>query len=650
MIRKVMYLVVVGVLLLGLTVIPVQAATPEDIEASIEAGLAWLVGVGQDMDPLSPYYGSWEGAGSREAGTGLALYKLCDRAYELGYESPFDPEYEYSGNVTLGFTWLFNHLLIVPVSIQDHTSGATGTLDDPDTRVNGKGVMGTGVYESYHTGIMLTAIAASGTPDRTNEGGLDVDGDVVVDTYQEIAQDMVDFLAFAQVDPSVNWDGDMQEGGWDYVAVDNGAGGSGWQGDQSNSGYVVLGLAEAEAFGCTVPDWVKTELNWWIDWVQDDVTGGSCYSYPNDGVGMNILKTGNLLLEMRFVGDTPDTPRVVDALAYLSSNWTNPAGWWPDNGWKSGNPGVVASDYQTMFCIMKGLEYMGIPPDGIPGVADWYMDFADAIIAEQDNATGKWLLPGNWEGSDENVINAEWALLTLEKIAPPSTPIEVTKDYRYTNVCFEKDNDLDGLFNEDPIDFDGEGNPIDNDGDDLYNEDPVDCPMGTYLGDELPMDDNNYVLEAVIHPRNNKVLRYNPGQYYAVSTVNVIIDVEVLTIEEDWSDCCNISVLNPPSGGGSVVIVQVGPGDAVAYQIFDAMSDAIAVNATACTATATLEDVAAGTIIYMYVKFGPALKGQPWVGPYGPCVNYNRASVVEEPTVPEDWIEASANLTLVVKD
>ena len=173
--------------------------------------------------------------------------------------------------------------------------------------------------------------------------------------------------------------------------------------------------------------------------------------------------------------------------------------------------------------------------------------------------------------------------------------------------------------------------------------------METYLGDELSMDGDNYVLEAVIHPRNNKVLRYNPGQYYAVSTVNVIIDVEVLTIMEDWSDCCNISALNPPNGGGSVVIVQVGPGDAVAYQIFDAMSDAIAVNATACTATATLEDVAAGTIIYMYVKFGPALKGQPWEGPYGPCVNYNRASVVEDPTVPEDWIEASANLTLVAQ-
>ena len=413
---------------------PVHGATPEEIEASIEAGLTWLV-AHQNMNPLDPDYGSWTGAGLREPGTSFALYKLCDRAYELGYESPFDPEYEYSANVADGFTWLFNHLLIVPISVQDHTAGATGTLDDPDTRVNGKGVgvMGAGWYESYYTGFMLTAIAASGTPGRTNEGGLDVDGDGVVDTYQEIAQDIVDFLAFAQVDPSLDHAGNTKEGGWDYVAVDNGAGGTGWQGDQSNSGYVVLGLAEAEAFGCTVPDWVKTELNWWIDWVQDDVTGGSWYSYPDDWIGRNILKTGNLILEMGFVGDTADTPRVVDALAYLSGNWDNPAGWPPDNGWKSGNPGVVASDYQTMFCIMKGLEYMGVPHDGISGVADWYMDFADAIIAEQDSILGAWLLPGNWEGSDENVLNAEWALLTLEKTAPPPPLIVDIKPMSWPN-------------------------------------------------------------------------------------------------------------------------------------------------------------------------------------------------------------------------
>ncbi|MBA7571633.1 hypothetical protein ES708_13399 [subsurface metagenome] len=163
--------------------------------------------------------------------------------------------------------------------------------------------------------------------------------------------------------------------------------------------------------------------------------------------------------------------------------------------------------------------------------------------------------------------------------------IEVDKDYRYTNVCFEKDNDGDGLFSEDPIDG------IDNDLDGLVDEDDVDCPSGTNLGYLLPMSaEGNYTLEAVIHPKNNKVRSYNPGQYYAVSTVNVLVDVDELIIVEDWSACTDppISVLNPKKGGGSVVIVQVGPGDDVAYQILNATSDAVTI--TGNTATAVLDN------------------------------------------------------------
>lgn len=430
--RKIISILVVVGLLVGLLAFPVQAATDEEIEGSIEAGLAWLVAQQDTSGGVND--GSWIGYSSREAGTGLALYKLCDRAYELEYESPFDPAYEYSSNVLAGFTWLFNQLQIADISNQDHTSGASGTMDDPDTRDNDKGVCSAynSYRETYYTGIFLAAIAASGTPDRLNEGGIDVDGNTVADTYQEIAQDMVDFLAFSQVDPVVGgYSGQIQEGGWDYLHVDNGAGGSSWKGDQSNSGYAVLGLAEAQAFGCTVPDWVKTELSWWVDYVQDDTDFGSWYSYPGDGIGKNILKTGNLILEMTLAGDAPDTARMVNALEYLENNWANAVGWPPNNGWKSSDSTMYASDYQTIFCIMKGLEYAGIDTFGDPAI-DWFEEFSDAIVAEQDVVSGGWLLPGSWEGS-ESVINTEWALLTLEKVAPPTPMIEVSVDIKPTS-------------------------------------------------------------------------------------------------------------------------------------------------------------------------------------------------------------------------
>jgi len=240
--------------------------------------------------------------------------------------------------------------------------------------------------------------------------------------------------------------------------------------------------------------------------------------------------------------------------------------------------------------------------------------------------------------------------------------IEVDKDYRYTNVCFERDNDLDGWFNEDPVNFEIDGiTPIDDDDDGLFNEDDIDCPLGSYLGDLLPMDNGNYVVEAVIHPKNNKVRSYNPGQYYAVSTVTVLDDVDTLTIMEDWDDCDEISTLNPRNGGGCVVIVQVGgeingapvPDPSAAYQIMDADSEDVTISGN--TATAVLEDVKAGTIILMYVKFGPGLKGQPWDPPndhYGPCENLNWASVLADPDPeePGDWVEASANLIVVEKE
>ena len=391
----------------------VSAATEEDIELSILDGVAWLVAQ-QNTNLADPNFGSWNAYGGQlEAGTGLALYKLCDRAYELDYESPFDPAYAYHQNVIDGFNWLFNHLFIINLSLQDHTAGATGTIDDPDTNGNGIGVCGTGSYSTYNTGILLAAIASSLTFDRVVN---DLSSPVNGWTYGQIAQDMVDYLAYAQVDPSVDPAGFTVEGGWDYYPVNNGAGGSGWQGDQSNSGYAVLGLGEAQDFGCIIPDWVKTELNWWIDWVQDDVDGdtndgGSWYSYPGDGIGVNILKTGNLIFQMSFIGDTEDTQRVIDATDYMVVHWNDASGVNQPPGW-NGTP----AEYQAMFCAMKGLTYININTfDSI----DWFEDFSDVIVAQQDKTPGPTY--GSWQsgaGRGGPVILTEWALLTLERVAP----------------------------------------------------------------------------------------------------------------------------------------------------------------------------------------------------------------------------------------
>jgi len=377
------------------------AATPAEIEAAITAGINWLAAQ-QDVN------GYWEddSSGNKGGTTGLAVLKLEDRAYELGYSSPFDPVYPYSQNVEDGLAYLFSEANSISISNQP--------AGDPDTDGDGIGVyVDSGDWaRTYETGIAMMAIAASRTPNRiVNSPGSPVNGW----TYKQVLQDMVDYLAFGQVDNDPN--DPNGRGGWDYT--DDDPNGPAMWSDNSNSGYAVLGLAYAEAalygFNCVIPAFVKSELNIWIDYIQNDVDGDPCdggsgYNTPNDWV--NVLKTGNLIFEMTFFGDSPAVQRVQDALDYLGRTWNDPT---RDPGWKGDPCEPNRPHYQAMYCIMKGLEYAGIDTIDVNGSpTDWYAEFADAIVSNQD-VNGSWP-QDEWGGKE---LATDWALLTLEKTAPP---------------------------------------------------------------------------------------------------------------------------------------------------------------------------------------------------------------------------------------
>lgn len=562
------------------------AATEQQIEESIEAGITWLV----DQQLAD---GSWrfnlysQGTPS----TCFALIKLQDRAFELGFDSPFDEGYAYSANVLHGWQYVLSgdRTKMQDLSVQ--------TQGDPDTNGNGYGVYFQ--YDNYHTnytaGICLMALAGVGDLDRPNDGSLDFDGGGVVDTYGELIQETVDWLAFSQSD------GGTARGGWYYYAHDKYAGPA----DNSHTGYVTMGLAAAQGCNATVPDFVKDELEFWIAYIQN-ANGGSGYGDPSDWV--NVLKTGNLLFEIKFVDEGLADPslatRFENALAYIEDNWHVPGNnyWRGEVNAEGWGYDAYPAKYQAMFAVMKGLEYsnmhlIDLDADGNRD-DDWFNqepplaepeDFASVLVGEQ-NPDGSWPVC-SW-GND--VLCTTWALLTLEKIAPESDPFEVTvtKDYRYTAVCFERDNDGDGEFNEDPVNFtytygiDGsliDKQPINDDGDELFNEDPVDCDPSD-AGYELPMtgeDPEAYTVEAVLK-KNGKVTGYNPGQYYAVSRLeicrhNPTIETVVVTFDENYRQCtCGdypLSERSPKQGGGSVVVVEVV--DGVPYQIYDANSGVV---------------------------------------------------------------------------
>jgi len=64
---------------------------------------------------------------------------------------------------------------------------------------------------------------------------------------------------------------------------------------------------------------------------------------------------------------------------------------------------------------MKGLVAQGVETIDVGGPVDWFDEIADHILATQ-NPDGSW--PGDYWGVDE-LLATEWALLALEKIAPP---------------------------------------------------------------------------------------------------------------------------------------------------------------------------------------------------------------------------------------
>jgi hypothetical protein len=376
------------------TCVNATAATDEEIQAAIDAGLAWLAAQ-QNPD------GSF-GAVRPVAKTGLAVKKFMHDAILRGYDSPFHPDYMYHEVVEDGLDYIFQFAVVVPITAQP--------AGDPDTDGDGLGVAFLDPGTTYETGIALMVISESTEPDRVVGDGSAVSGW----TYHDVAVDVMNWLAWVQVDAPSQW-----RGGWRY--------GDGYDtADQSNSGYATLGLAFFEAsppsgFGLTVPAFVKAEMGdpgYWVDWIQNDVgvgdpqyDGGSGYDHP-DGV-VNILETGNLLFEMAWYGDGVSTQRVQDAIDYIVRAWNlsavAPGGdWTAHQGWMG--------CYQAMFTMMKGLEAFQI--DMIDSI-DWFDEVSTYIVTNQ-HANGSWgPCFWDWYAGNDGILSTCWALLTLQKVTIP---------------------------------------------------------------------------------------------------------------------------------------------------------------------------------------------------------------------------------------
>ncbi len=125
-------------------------------------------------------------------------------------------------------------------------------------------------------------------------------------------------------------------------------------------------------------------------------------------------------------------------------------------------------------------------------------------------------------------------------------------------------------------------------------------------------DDGKQTVSAVIHPKNGKITSYNPGQYYAVTKVTANEPLDRLWIFEDDRDCTGepgISKMNPKKvPGGAYVALMCGE------QTIDlsdelAESGALRINDDGFV-EAHVEDVPAGCMVFLGVKYSPGLKGE----------------------------------------
>jgi hypothetical protein len=230
-------------------------------------------------------------------------------------------------------------------------------------------------------------------------------------------------------------------------------------------------------------------------------------------------------------------------------------------------------------------------------------------------------------------------------------PIDVDKRWTFTNrvllVCETPESTLvkgecqldDGTVVAPPV-------PADTDDEQVY---PDDLPT-TVIDDETKS-----LLEVKIH-KNGKIQNFIPGQNYAEVAVWANVDIDVLTIHEDFSACTELLLrVNPPQVGGGLTVIEELPNGEV-FEITDDLIDlsrgTIMLDVDNGMAWATINDVSADSHITMYVKFQTALKGDNAVEELGGdlmamCENMALATASSDALFNDDVDGTSAKLAVV---
>ncbi|MGA3192581.1 MAG: carboxypeptidase-like regulatory domain-containing protein [Candidatus Bathyarchaeia archaeon] len=384
--------ILAGILLMNVRMPLANAASQISINTAITKGLAYLNITQSQID------GSWGAGLFPIASTATAVL-----AFENQGHYSWNATDPYSTNVQNGLNFLFAHGENITISNQ--------TAGNPDTNGNGIGVAWeSDGYPTYETPIVLMAIVGSNAPTNVTSAG-----PLGVRTYHDIVVDIVDYISWAQNDPSSG----TARGGWGYSENSGSS-------DNSNTAWPVLGLMAAELWGINAPPFVANELNYWVSTCQD-LTGNSTsnsqygsFGYYDHVVYGGVADTSSGILQLTYIGAPSTNASIIAAEGYINKMWlVNDASW-----------NVNIGNLYAMYAAMKAFRE-ATPPiqfvanyDGTNGV-EWYNgtgQYADSLVGNQ-SLDGHWI---NWSPWDESSnfsldLSTAFAVLILEFI-----PVRVT--------------------------------------------------------------------------------------------------------------------------------------------------------------------------------------------------------------------------------
>lgn len=393
-------------------------------------------------------YGSWMSGCSGVACAGyIALQATNVNAFFVnGHREDGLASNPYVETVQRGMRRFFDGISAGSTGLKTYTVGTynagfafAGTMDPDCTDCVAGDPSKNGKYlyignDTYQMGMVLTALAASGTPTRLADTG---NVNVVSRTYRAILQDLVDWFVWGQ-----NYNGNGSGfGGWHYGAQYGSA-------DNSTAQWGAIALLAAEGFGkaqygptdpgIQIPEIVRQANPYWLKNTFYMTGSGGMYGYFLYSANYNpwslwaTTPSGMVQLALDRLGRGGADQKWEKTEAYTRNQFAN-------TGYCNG----VKEYYYGLYAFVKAMllhvdEVSGVkdPITLLGGDLDWYAaevsagaptDGVARTLVGDMNAGHYW--SGHYCGDGaQNYFETSWAIQMLNRTVTESgAPVAVAK-------------------------------------------------------------------------------------------------------------------------------------------------------------------------------------------------------------------------------